>query len=149
MLIALGVSGSVGQVRPKSARREDEVPTHPGHSSTPTPSPHRRARCQTVSAAIEVEAGGLPPAGKADVWLVGTDGRGRTRLTDGLGASFSPVFSVDGRVYFTRRCRGSENIWSLLPPSTPRPGTILSGQQAGGSAASGPLIGAGSEGAGK
>ena len=53
--IALGASGSTGQVRPKSARRSADAPSQPGHSSTPTPSPPRCAACHTVSTAIGAE----------------------------------------------------------------------------------------------
>ncbi|MFQ5491086.1 MAG: hypothetical protein ACE5GE_10220, partial [Phycisphaerae bacterium] len=55
------------------------------------------------------------PNGPADLWLVNADGSSRTRLTDGMGASFSPVFSPDGRIYFTTTRNGMENVWSLLP----------------------------------
>ena len=70
-----------------------------------------------VSTAVAVGAGLTPAVQRADIWLTGIDGRGRTRLTDGLEASFSPVWSREGQIYFTRRCQGRENVWSLLPPS--------------------------------
>ncbi len=51
----------------------------------------------------------------ADIWLVGVDGRGKIRLTDGHTANYSPVFSPSGRVFFTTRRSGLDTIWSLLP----------------------------------
>ena len=50
-----------------------------------------------------------------DIWVMNADGRGRTRLTDGFTASHAPVFSSDGRVFFTADRSGHDNIWSLLP----------------------------------
>ncbi|MHC4090870.1 MAG: DPP IV N-terminal domain-containing protein [Planctomycetota bacterium] len=93
-----------------------------------------------VSTVAEVEAGVQASADQADVWVVRADGRGRARLTDGLGASFSPTWSRDGRIYFTRRCQGRENIWSLTPPRTVEPGATLSSSDAAGRA---PVIGGG------
>ena len=53
--------------------------------------------------------------GYFDIWIVGADGRGRVRLTDGFTVNYSPTFSPDGRVYFTSSRSGSENVWSQLP----------------------------------
>jgi Tol biopolymer transport system component len=50
-----------------------------------------------------------------DIWIVWADGRGKVRLTDGHTGNFAPVFASDGRVFFTTRRSGQENIWSLLP----------------------------------
>ena len=44
-----------------------------------------------------------------------SDGRGKVRLTDGHTGNFAPVFAADGRVFFTTKRSGYENIWSLLP----------------------------------
>lgn len=72
--------------------------------------------CAVTAAAMPLEAGGLSPmADQADIWVVNADGRGRTQLTDGLGACFSPTWSSDGRIHCIRRRGGLENIWSLLP----------------------------------
>lgn len=105
-----------------------------------------------VPAASRLEAGVLSPTGRADLWLVGVDGRGRTRLTDGLGASFSPVWSPEGRIYFTRSTavdQDRENIWSLLPPGAIEPRTTLTRRDVVGAASGGPVIGGGPQGAGK
>lgn len=62
-------------------------------------------------------------AEQAVVWVVNRDGTNRIPLTDGLSANFSPTWSPQGRVYFTRRRGLSESIWSLRPPNTdPNPG---------------------------
>ena len=50
-----------------------------------------------------------------DIWIMSADGRGKIRLTDGHTGNFAPVFAPDGRVFFTTRRSGQENIWSLLP----------------------------------
>ena len=42
------------------------------------------------------------------------DGTSPRQLTDGQGAHFGPCWAADGRVYFTSRQSGSENIWSVL-----------------------------------
>ncbi|MCH7814525.1 MAG: PD40 domain-containing protein, partial [Planctomycetes bacterium] len=67
-----------------------------------------------------VEAPMVGPAGQADIWVVDADGSRRIRMTSGPGAGFSPVFSPDGRIYFTRRIMGLENIWSVgaSPPGS-------------------------------
>lgn len=62
-------------------------------------------------------------AQQADIWVVNRDGTNRIPLTDGFSANFSPTWSPQGRVYFTRRRGLSESIWSLRPPNTePNPG---------------------------
>ena len=58
---------------------------------------------------------GLGPAETADIWVVGVDGSGRMRLTDGHSANFAPVWAGDGRLYFTSTRDGFENVWSLAP----------------------------------
>ena len=74
------------------------------------------AYCAVTTDATQVEATGTPTASdQGDIWVVSADGTGRTRLTDGLGACFSPTWSADGRVHFTRRLGGREDLWSLLP----------------------------------
>lgn len=50
-----------------------------------------------------------------DIWYMDADGRGKVRLTDGHAASYAPVFSPDGRIYFTTNRNGFDNIWSLFP----------------------------------
>ena len=52
-----------------------------------------------------------------DIWLMAADGRGRIRLTDGHTANFAPTFSPEGRVFFTSRRSGYENIWSMSSQS--------------------------------
>jgi TolB protein len=84
------------------------------------------AYCAVTAAAPQVEPMGRPePSQPADIWIINADGTGRTRLTDGLGACFSPAWSDDGYIHFTRRRGGRENVWSLAPtPSQPRAGDL-------------------------
>ncbi len=61
---------------------------------------------------------------QGDIWVMGADGSTPKQLTDGAGTHFGPAWSPDGRVYFTSRITGSENIWSVLPvESGPMPMT--------------------------
>ncbi|UCG15597.1 MAG: PD40 domain-containing protein [Phycisphaerales bacterium] len=55
----------------------------------------------------------------ADVWIVNADGRSRTRLTDGHSSNYGPVWSNQGRIFFTSTRGGHENIWSLVPGQNP------------------------------
>ncbi|MEX0887010.1 MAG: DPP IV N-terminal domain-containing protein [Phycisphaeraceae bacterium] len=53
----------------------------------------------------------------ADVWIVGADGNGRVRLTEGRFANLQPVWAQDGTIYFvSNRARvGDETIWAVRP----------------------------------
>jgi len=51
----------------------------------------------------------------ADIWIVDADGNSRVRLTDGHTSNFGPVWSPEGRVFFTSSRAGHEAIWSLVP----------------------------------
>lgn len=59
-----------------------------------------------------------------DIWVMGVDGRGKVRLTDGYSTNYAPAFSKGGRVFFTSSRAGVENIWSQRPagPVTPQMG---------------------------
>lgn len=70
-------------------------------------------------------AGPLPPASRGDIWIMRADGTGPRQLTDGQGAHFGPCWAADGRVYFTSRQSGSENIWSVLAEAVAMPQTPL------------------------
>jgi len=50
-----------------------------------------------------------------DIWTMGADGRGPTRLTDGHTLNYAPTFGRDERIYFTTDRSGAENVWSILP----------------------------------
>ncbi|MCK4658036.1 MAG: PD40 domain-containing protein [Phycisphaerae bacterium] len=56
----------------------------------------------------------------SDVWIVNIDGTGRVRLTDGHSRNFGPVWSPQGRVFFTSTRSGHENVWSIMPPTLPQ-----------------------------
>jgi Tol biopolymer transport system component len=100
---------------------EPKHPTELASSSTesmilPTWSPDG-ARIAFASASIfpsECDELRLPTStGVFDVWVMGADGRGRTRLTDGLTFNYAPTFAPSGRVFFSSSRSGQENIWSL------------------------------------
>lgn len=55
---------------------------------------------------------------QGDIWIIQADGSSPRRLTDGAGTHFGSVWGADGRVYFTSRITGSENIWSVMPRMT-------------------------------
>jgi TolB protein len=101
------------------------------------------AYCAVTAATTPVKVGGTSAVSdQADIWVVSADGTGRTRLTNGMGACFSPTWSSDGRIHCTRRWGGRENIWSLLPvvqhPWMVQPATTLSqGAGRGGGQATG------------
>jgi TolB protein len=85
------------------------------------------------SKSLRASDGQAPPANSArsrdaaavessvpvDVWVMQADGRGKVCLTDGYSRNYGPVFSVDGRVYFTSDRGGSENVWSVFPGGSP------------------------------
>jgi len=54
---------------------------------------------------------------QADVWVIGSDGKGRTNLTNSNFVNVQPIWSPGGQVYFvSNRAKGGvENIWSLSP----------------------------------
>ncbi|MGB2987431.1 MAG: DPP IV N-terminal domain-containing protein [Phycisphaerae bacterium] len=106
---------------------EPRYPTELAASSTqamilPTWSPDGRrvAFSGTSAPPSELEGAVLPAAaGRVDIWMMNADGRGSVRLTDGYTANFAPVFSPDGRIFFTSNRSGHEDIWSLLPMGHP------------------------------
>jgi|CXWL01.1.fsa_nt_gi dipeptidyl aminopeptidase/acylaminoacyl peptidase len=52
--------------------------------------------------------------GRNDLWLVGTDGRGLTRLTTHEASDSTPVFAPDGAsLYFFSTRSGSGQVWRL------------------------------------
>ncbi len=52
---------------------------------------------------------------RLDIWVIGVNGNGKTRLTDGQTMNHGPTFSPNGRIFYTGNRSGHENIWSLLP----------------------------------
>jgi Tol biopolymer transport system component len=64
---------------------------------------------------------------RGDIWMMRADGSGSVQLTDGSGVHFGAAWGVDGRVYFSSRQDGSENIWSVraeiasAPPMAAQP----------------------------
>ncbi|RKY29316.1 MAG: hypothetical protein DRP79_00655 [Planctomycetota bacterium] len=61
------------------------------------------------------------PAERADegragnLWMVGMDGKGLAKISEGSAPEYAPVCAPDGTVYFTTRRSGIKNIWSLTP----------------------------------
>ena len=56
------------------------------------------------------------PIGQQDVWAIDADGTNRQRLTDGNWMNLTPVWSVDGRVYFISDRGGHDAVWSVRAP---------------------------------
>ena len=52
---------------------------------------------------------------RGDIWIMEADGSSPLQLTDGAGAHFGSVWGIDGRVYFTSKSTGTENVWSVIP----------------------------------
>jgi TolB protein len=75
----------------------------------------------TVESVAGLDGYASGPLQRADVWMVDGDGRGRVRLTDGIGSNYAPVWSNEGRVFFTsnRDNQGREGIWSVIPLRAP------------------------------
>jgi len=70
-----------------------------------------------VTSTLPPDADFATPADTSDIWTVDVDGTNRVRLTDGHSRNFGPVWSKQGRVFFTSTRSGHENVWSILPPS--------------------------------
>lgn len=64
-----------------------------------------------VGAANSPRNGELPR--EASLWIINIDGTGKVRLTSGTGASISPAWATNNRLYFVSDRGGSQNIWSL------------------------------------
>lgn len=67
----------------------------------------------------ETEDRSMPPA--AELWVVEPETGAQTKLTDGAGVDFNPVWA-DHRIFFVSRRSGTENIWSLTAAAEPRGG---------------------------
>lgn len=91
----------------------------------------RRIAFTTTTAAPLLDANGLIDHALMDVWVMNSDGRGKVCVTDSSTMNFSPVFSKDGRIFFSSNRSGHENIWSLAPPpgnsNSPADITVTSG----------------------
>ena len=105
-------------------RMPTEILSSPEHAMIlPTWSPDEK---QIAYVAVEnvpsVTQGTRNPMQRADVWMVDTDGRGKVRLTDGIGANYAPTWSKEGRIFFTSDRTGDgkrEAIWSVIPLRAP------------------------------
>ncbi|MBL0927496.1 MAG: PD40 domain-containing protein [Phycisphaerales bacterium] len=60
-------------------------------------------------------AGPDAPPAQSDVWIVRADGSERTNITAGRSVNLSPLWSPDGRIYFTSDRSGRQSIWSTQP----------------------------------
>ncbi|MCH7701272.1 MAG: PD40 domain-containing protein [Planctomycetes bacterium] len=108
---------------------EPRYPTEVASSSTgafivPTWSPDGlRIAFGAVPATPPGKGSAGPEEQRSDIWIVDREGGRRFRLSDGRGVSFSPVWAVTGRVFFTSRRGGIERIWSMAPGGDlPTPG---------------------------
>ncbi len=48
-----------------------------------------------------------------DLYRIGADGEGLTRLTFSAGAEWNPYWGLDGRIYFNAIIDGKTAVWSL------------------------------------
>ena len=99
-------------------RRPTEIISSPQHALiSPSWSPDGT---RIVYASVE-PVGSLPIGFEAsidrasEIWVVDVDGRNPMRMTEGKGASHSPTWSRDGRIYFASIRNRHENIWSVRP----------------------------------
>ncbi len=53
-------------------------------------------------------------SGRSDIWIIDVTGRERYKVSDAVGASYSPTWSADGRLFFSSTRSGAENIWSVM-----------------------------------
>ncbi|MBU0719071.1 MAG: DPP IV N-terminal domain-containing protein [Planctomycetes bacterium] len=100
-------------------RYPTEVASSPDEAlTTPTWSPNAQQIAYTSIGGGPTDDRGRPSTDeKFDVWIMASDGRERVRLTDGHTANYAPVFSTSGRLFFTTKRSGHDNIWSVLPAS--------------------------------
>lgn len=105
-------------------RMPTEIVSSPEHAMIlPTWSPDEKqiAYC-TVENVPQVMRDARNPLQRADIWMVDVDGRGKIRLSDGVGSNYAPTWSDLGRIYFTsdRASAGdNESIWSVIPLRAP------------------------------
>lgn len=54
---------------------------------------------------------------QADIWIINSDGSGRSNLTNSKFANLHPVWASDNSIYFVsnRAKDGQENIWAIRP----------------------------------
>lgn len=101
-----------------------EVASEPGAALIcPTWSPDgaKIAYCRVPVSSLSGSLGGATARpGLADIFIVSLEGADRERLTDG-GASFSPCWSTEGRLYFSADRDGHERIWSLKTAGPAKP----------------------------
>lgn len=53
------------------------------------------------------------PVAASDIWVMDADGGSQIRLTDGFSPNYGAAFAPDGRMFFSTRRAGEENVWSL------------------------------------
>ena len=90
------------------------------------------AFCEVEMGGGIVAADGRLRSERSDVWVIDVTGRGRFKVSDVVGADYAPVWSPDGRVFFSSTRGGAENIWSVLPNldvSAPPPPMINAGTE--------------------
>jgi len=62
-------------------------------------------------------AAAITPSWSPDVWMVDTNGKGKTNLTNSRFVNVQPIWANGGPIYFVsnRSKSGIENIWSMSP----------------------------------
>lgn len=105
-------------------RLPTEILSSPEHAMilpTWSPDENQIAFC-SVENVPSMDVNGRNPFQRADIWMVDLDGRGRVRLTDGIGSNYAPTWSKLGRILFTSSRGGDETqetVWSVIPLRAP------------------------------
>src|SRR5581483_4434060 len=71
----------------------------------------------TIVAPAMTAANGKPQ-GQQDIWTVNADGTNKHRVTDGNGASGTPYWAPNNRIFFVSNRGGAECIWSASSDQT-------------------------------
>lgn len=100
---------------PGTAGRETEIATAPGSALiNPTWSPD--GQFVTFAQVPYSEAWASGQSAKPDssiLWLMGIDGAGKVRLTDGESIDLMPTWSRNNEIFFVSNMGGQEHLWSM------------------------------------
>ncbi|QDU72329.1 TolB family protein [Mucisphaera calidilacus] len=87
------------------------------NSAAITPDWSPNGRHIVFTTVVDPGTQGQQAAGPTDIWLMTSDGSGRSRLTAGRFENLLPTWGSDGQVYFVsnRAAAGVQNIWAVRP----------------------------------
>lgn len=103
------------QADPGNAGRETEIATAPGSALiNPAWSPDGRFVAFAQVPFSEAWASGASATPEASVlWMMGVDGSGKVKLTDGRSVDLMPTWSPDNEIFFVSNMGGQEHLWSM------------------------------------